>query len=59
MDMANSNKKDKQSTKHYAENNLLDNNIPPRSLSWLDIGNWMKIVRVKLALRASTPFLVK
>jgi hypothetical protein len=39
MDMANSNKSNKRSTKHYTENNLLDNNIPPRSLSWLDIGN--------------------
>jgi hypothetical protein len=41
MAMANR-KKDKRSTKHYAENNLLDNNIPPRSLSWLDIGNSIK-----------------
>jgi hypothetical protein len=52
-------KKDNISTKHYRENNLLDNNIPARSLSWLDIGNYMKIVRVKLALTAPTPFLVK
>jgi hypothetical protein len=35
-------KKDKRSTKHYTENNLLDNNTPPRSLSWLDIGDSMK-----------------
>jgi hypothetical protein len=43
MAMANR-KKDKRSTKQYTENNLLDNNIPPRSLSWLDIGNSMKIL---------------
>jgi hypothetical protein len=49
-------KKDKRSTKHYTENNLY---IPPRSLSWLDIGNAIKIVRVKLALKAPTPFLEK
>jgi hypothetical protein len=35
-------KKDKRSTKHYTENNVLDNNIPPHSLSWLDIGNSIK-----------------